>query len=321
MKHIPVLLHETIQSLNLSSGKHVIDCTLGDAGHAEEILKATAPNGKLLGIDADAESLLRAKQFLYQYEDRVTFMRSNFLRLRDIVSETNFGPINGILFDLGWSSPQFEERGRGFSFQKSHEPLDMRYDMHLPCKHTMSDMPTALDGSPLYGPCTAAEMVNTEPVGALARIFREYGEERYAALIAEAIEEKRNDGYVFETVDDLVSVILSVYRKKLKTDKDVPWVGGLHPATKVFQALRIAVNDELGVLEAALRDAVSILAAGGRIAVISFHSIEDRIVKHFFKSQKKVLSLITKKPITASPEEYAANPRARSAKLRVAEHL
>lgn len=321
MRHVPVLLQESIEALALGPSKNVIDCTLGDAGHAEKILEKIAPNGKLLGIDADAESLLRAKQFLYQHEDRVTFVRSNFSRLRDIVSETNFGPVHGILFDLGWSSPQFEERGRGFSFQKSHEPLDMRYDPRLPCKHTMSDMPTALDGSPLYGPCSAAELVNTEPVGVLARIFREYGEERYAALIAQAIEEKRNGGYVFETVSDLVEVILAMYRKKLKTDKDVPWVGGLHPATKVFQALRIVVNDELGALETALLDAVSILAPGGRIAVISFHSIEDRIVKHFFKSQKKLLLLITKKPITASSEESATNPRARSAKLRVAEHL
>ncbi len=300
MRHVPVLLSETIEALKLKSGMHVIDCTLGDAGHAEAILEATAPNGKLLGVDADPEAILRAKQFLYRFGDRVVFVRDNFSGLGESVSRLAFGPVHGIIMDLGWSSPQFEERGRGFSFQKD-EPLDMRYG----------------GGEST----TAADVVNVTREDELERIFREYGEEKLSKEIARAMIEKRRIAPIIRTVQ-LVEVILETYKKKLQSKKDVPWVGGLHPATKVFQALRIAVNNEYGVLEKALPQAINVLAPSGRLAVITFHSGEDRIVKHFFKHQEhKTIRMVYKKPIVCVKEEYEANPRARSAKLRVVEKL
>ena len=318
-RHEPVLPAETIDALALESGANVIDCTLGDAGHSEMILEQTGPDGKLLGIDADPESILRARKFLHAYGDRAVFVRDNFERLSEIIRESSFGPVNGILMDLGWSSPQFAERKRGFSFQISDEPLDMRYDPRLDCEHVAVDPPLSPDGRPLYGRCTAAEIVNTAPEDRLAMILRVYGEEKLHKQIAKKIVQKR-EVYPIESTGDMVDAILEAYREKLKTDKEVPWIGGIHPATKSFQALRIAVNSELDVLEAALPQAIEALAPGGRLAVISFHSLEDRIVKHFFKSQaKKTVNIITKKPITASEEEAAANPRARSAKLRVIE--
>lgn len=303
---MPVLLKEVVESLELKSGMNIIDCTLGDGGHSEQILEATAPQGKLLGIDADPESLLRAKKYLHRFGDRVLYVRSNFSNLAQVMRDTSFGPVNGVIIDLGWSSPQFEERGRGFSFQNKDEPLDMRYDVR-----------SEENG----GGKTAADIVNTISEEELERLFREYGEEQAAKDIAKAIVEQRKKKK-FERVGDLVDAILAVFRKKLGTNKEVPWVGGLHPATKIFQALRIAVNDELGVIEKVLPEAVAILAPGGRLAVITFHSLEDRIVKHFFKAKdSKTIRIITKKPITAGEEEHANNPRARSAKLRVIEKL
>jgi len=320
-RHVPVLLKEVLDALQLQPDKNIIDCTLGDAGHAEEVLKITAPDGKLLGIDADAESILRAKKYLYEFGDRVIFARENFEHLQKIVKENNFQKVQGILMDFGWSSPQFEERGRGFSFEKRDEPLDMRYDTYLKCVHTAKVPPLSVDGKPLYGRCTAAEYVNMKSEEDLEKIFRKYGEEKLSKEIAMAIVEKR-DEYTLETVVDLVDVILEVYRKKLKTQKEVPWVGGIHPATKVFQALRIVVNDELGVIEKVLPQAVEVLEKDGRLVVISFHSLEDRIVKHYFKQQNnKTLKIITKKPIVASEDEIKNNPRARSAKMRVVEKL
>ncbi|OIO18775.1 MAG: 16S rRNA (cytosine(1402)-N(4))-methyltransferase [Candidatus Magasanikbacteria bacterium CG_4_9_14_0_2_um_filter_41_10] len=300
MKHVPVLLRETIDALQLKHGSNIIDCTLGDGGHTEAILKLTIPNGRVLGIDADPESLARAKQFLYSEAERVIFVRENFEHLAKIVSEEKFAPVNGILMDLGWSSPQFEERKRGFSFQNPDEPLDMRYAPH-------NDMKKA---SELLADSTEEE---------LEHIFRIYGEERLSKEIAVAIKAYEQG---INNTSDLVNIVLAVYRKKLKTDKEVPWVGGLHPATKVFQALRIAVNDEFGVIDRALPQAIEILAPGGRLAVISFHSGEDRIVKHYFKSlDKKTIRIITKKPIVASEQEAKENTRARSAKLRVVEKI
>lgn len=300
-RHIPVLLNETIDQLALGPGKNVVDCTLGDAGHSTAILSATKPNGKLLGIDADPEAILRAKHFLHDHLDRITLVRSNFVHLGEIVKEETYGPIHGILMDLGWSSPQFEERGRGFSFQKD-EPLDMRFE-----------------GS--HGGQTAAEIIAQASVDELTDIFADYGEERFARDIAKEIEHARKESPI-KTTNELTEVVLRAYRKKLRTDKDVPWVGGLHPATKVFQALRIAVNRELDVLKEVLPQAIETLAAGGRLAVITFHSLEDRIVKHYFKSiDGKGARIITKKPIIPSDAEGEENPRARSAKLRVIEKL
>ncbi|PIR76034.1 MAG: 16S rRNA (cytosine(1402)-N(4))-methyltransferase [Candidatus Magasanikbacteria bacterium CG10_big_fil_rev_8_21_14_0_10_42_10] len=300
MRHIPVLLHEVIDALQLSPGSNVIDCTLGDGGHTAEMLKHTAPNGLVLGIDADPESLARAKQFLYGEADRVTYVRENFEKLAEIVAEEKFRPVNGILMDLGWSSPQFEERKRGFSFQNPDEPLDMRYTPHSEMK-------------------TAAALLAESSEEELEHIFHTYGEEKLSKEIAHAIKAYEQS---INNTSDLVNIVLDVYRKKLKTDKEVPWVGGLHPATKVFQALRIAVNDEFGVIERALPQAIDVLEPGGRLAVISFHSGEDRIVKHYFKSQeKKTIRIITKKPIVASEQEAKENTRARSAKLRVVEKI
>lgn len=320
-RHIPVLLQEVIDGLALRPGMRIVDCTLGDAGHAEPILQAIGPDGRLLGIDADPESLLRAKQFLRDYGDRAVFVRDNFSRLKDILKEEHFVPVDGILFDLGWSTPQFEDRGRGFSFQQPNEPLDMRYDTRMDCEHVAAAPAVSLDGVELYGRCTAAEIVNNKSEQELERIFRQYGEEKQSKAIARAIVEKRKE-FAIETVGDFVDIILAVYRKKLGTQKEIPWVGGTHPATKVFQALRIVVNEELDVLKKILPDAVDSLASDGRIAVISFHSLEDKIVKHFFKSrQETTLRILTKKPIVCSDAEKENNPRARSAKLRIAQKI
>ncbi len=319
MRHVPVLLNEVTDALQLKPGMQVVDCTLGDAGHAEKILEKittedgprkgpSGPRGKLLGIDADIESILRAKQYLYNFGEQAIFVRDNFVNLSKIVAEQKFSPVNGILLDLGWSSPQFEERGRGFSFIKPDEKLDMRY------------------GS---GGKTASELLNELDESELEKIFREYGEEKLSREIAKAVTEKRKTK-VIEQVGDLVEIILAVYRTKLNTEKTVPWVGGLHPATKVFQALRIAVNDELGVIEKVLPQAIEVLAPsgsagspqGGRLAVITFHSLEDRIVKHYFQKQNnKTIKIVTKKPIICSKEESKSNPRAGSAKLRVVEKI
>ncbi len=300
-RHFPVLLAETIESLQLRPGHNVIDCTLGDAGHSEEMLKHTAPDGRLLGIDADPESLLRAQQFLHEHQDRITLVRDNFSQLENIVRNASFGPVHGILMDFGWSSPQFADRGRGFSFQNPNEPLNMRYD-----------------GSQKL---SAGELVNTYSEQEIEKILREYGEEKLSKEIAKAIVESRKTKQI-ETVGDLVEIILQTYRKKLKTEKEIPWIGGLHPATKSFQAIRIAVNDELGVIRRALPQAVEVLAPGGRLAVITFHSLEDRIVKHYFKSVPSThIRIITKKPLEASEAEYADNPPSRSAKLRVIEKI
>jgi 16S rRNA (cytosine1402-N4)-methyltransferase len=304
MRHEPVLVNEVMDALDLKPGKKIIDCTLGDAGHSEKILEKIAPTGVLLGIDMDPEAILRAKQFLYRFDQRAVCVRENFEHLTTIVEEKKFGPVDGILMDFGWSTPQFEDRFRGFSFQNPEEPLDMRY------------------GAGLQKTETAVGILNTRRSEELEKIFHEYSEESLSREIAEAIIERRKEK-LFEKVGDLVEVVLETYRKKLKTDKEIPWIGGLHPATKVFQALRIAVNDELGVIERVLPQAIEVLARGGRLAVITFHSLEDRIVKHYFKKlviQEHVVS-ITKKPVVCSPEEAERNSRARSAKLRVVQKI
>ena len=309
MRHVPVLINEVMDALNLKPGMNVIDCTLGDGGHSEKILEATSPNGKLLGIDVDPESLLRAKQFLYRFEGRVTYVRENFIHLKKIVEENSFLGVQGILMDFGWSSPQFADRERGLSFQNPNELLDMRFG---------SSFNTPIFG--LNNP-TAAELLNTLTHEQLEYIFSAYGEENLSGEIARHIQECRKSKSV-ETVGDLVEIILQVYRKKLNTDKEIPWIGGLHPATKVFQALRIAVNDELGVIEKVLPDAIDVLESGGRLAVITFHSLEDRIVKHYFKSiDEKTIKIISKKPVVCGEQEYKQNPPSRSAKLRVIEKL
>ncbi len=302
MRHVPVLLNETIDALHLLPGNQVIDCTLGDAGHSDAMLQKISPSGKLLGIDADPEAILRAKQFLYPYGEQVLCVRDNFVHLQKIAHENNFIP-DAILMDLGWSTPQFAERQRGFSFQND-EPLDMRYSGSV--EHTKQ---------------TAADLLKTETAEQLEYIFRTYGEENLSREIAAAIVAERKEKDI-NTTAALVEIILAVYRKKLNSKKEIPWVGGLHPATKVFQALRIAVNQELEVLEQVLPQAIEVLKSGGRLAVITFHSLEDRIVKHYFKSlENKSIHIITKKPIVCGEEEFKANPPSRSAKLRVIQKI
>ncbi|MBI4098714.1 MAG: 16S rRNA (cytosine(1402)-N(4))-methyltransferase RsmH [Candidatus Magasanikbacteria bacterium] len=286
MLHIPVLLDNVVEGLNLAPGKYVVDCTLGDAGHAEAILRATAPDGKLLGIDADPVALQRAQEFLHEYRDRVIMVQRSFNHLQEIIAQAGGAPVDVILFDLGWSLPQVKERGRGFSFM-ADEPLDMRYD-------------------PNAGQ-TAAELINTSTQDELTRILRLYGEEKQAREIARGLIAARP----VESTQDVVHAVMEVYHGRH---------GKIHPATKTFQALRIATNNELEVLEAALPQAVAALSSGGRIAVITFHSLEDRIVKQFFKAEKQI-RVITKKPIVAHAEELRQNPAARSAKLRIAEKV
>lgn len=300
MRHIPVLLDEVIESLQLKSGKKVIDCTLGDAGHSEKILEKIGEKGKLLGIDADAESLLRAKNNLYRFGDQAVFVRGNFSELKKIAEKNNFVPADSVLMDLGWSTPQFKERGRGFTFG-ADEPLDMRFDVN--------------------SVLTAAQILNEYDVDGLYKIFHEFGEEKLARLIAEEIVLFRK-GTKINTTGQLTELVLQVYRKKLHTDKEIPWIGGIHPATKVFQALRIAVNREFEVLKQALPQAVDILSSGGRLSVITFHSLEDRIVKQFFqKENNRILKIINKKPLIACAKEVESNPSARSAKLRIIEKI
>jgi 16S rRNA (cytosine1402-N4)-methyltransferase len=300
MKHVPVLLVEALDSLQLKPNQNVVDCTLGDAGHSEAMLEKIAPKGKLLGIDLDMEAVLRAKRFLYRFEDRAIIVRDNFSNLLTIADKNDFKNINAILMDLGWSSPQFAERGRGFSFLND-EPLDMRYDA----------------GENF----TAAEIVNSYSENELAGVFKNLGEENLNKEIAEAIVDFRKIKKIAKT-GELTEIILQVYRTKLRTDKEIPWIGGLHPATKVFQALRMEVNHELDNLKKALPQAVELLVSGGRLAVITFHSLEDRIVKQYFRSiANKQVKLVNKKPINPTDEEIKLNPRARSAKLRVIEKL
>ena len=307
MRHIPVLLNEVLENLNLKKGAKVIDCTLGDGGHSEVILESIGLRGKLLGLDADPESILRAKRFLYRFEDQVVFARENFSNLEKVAQENEFVSVDAILFDLGWSSPQFAERSRGFSFDKE-EPLNMRYDNK--CQVFGSD--NCID---------AAHIINKYSLEDLVWIFKNYGEEDLSREIAEEVLTERKIKHI-ATSRELTEIILKVYRKKLRTDKEIPWIGGIHPATKVFQALRIAVNNELEILKNVLPMAFKLLGKSGRLAVISFHSLEDRIVKQFFQSLPYAQAkIITKKPISASEEEIKNNPRARSAKLRVIEKI
>ena len=316
-QHIPVLLKEVVEYLQPAAGQHFIDGTLGGGGHAKSILEATSPNGNLLAIDLDATALTLAKKNLEAFAGRVTFVQDSFAKLKQIYNEQfSLHKVNGILLDLGLSSIELADTDRGFSFQ-IEAPLDMRFDRRQSL--------------------TAAEIVNTWPSNTLTKIFQEYGQERLASEVTKQIITQRQKQKIKNTTE-LVAAILLVYRKKLGSKKEVPWIGGAHPATKVFQALRIAVNDELEQLRQALPQAIEIMQPGGRLAVISFHSLEDRIVKQYLKKEsqdcicppelpvcqcghKAVIKIITKKPIVPSSQEIEINPRSRSAKLRIAQKL
>jgi 16S rRNA (cytosine1402-N4)-methyltransferase len=302
-RHVPVLYHEVLAGLQPRPGGKYIDGTVGAGGHAAGLLSASGPDGRLLGLDRDPAALAAAAELLAPFGARARLVHTSYTRMAEAAAADGFAPVDGILLDLGLSSLQLDDRQRGFAFQ-AEGPLDMRFD-------------------PTSGP-SAAEIVNTWPIEDLAEIIFRYGEDRNGNRIARAIGEARP----LSTTVELAAVIERA-------------VGGrrgerLHPATRTFQALRIAVNGELEAVEAVLPVAVSLLRPGGRLAVIAFHSLEDRLVKRFFREQARgnddarqpfpapfqpVLAEVTRHPVTATPEEAARNPRARSAKLRIAEKL
>ncbi len=280
--HTPVLTKEVIKFLNPQPNENFIDCTLGGGGHAKEILQRNGPKGKVLGIDWDPEMLKNIKA------KRLVLVHDNFANLKDIAEREKCKPISGILFDLGISSDHFEKSQRGFSFQKN-ETLDMR----LNPQHSLD----------------AQKILNFWSRFDIEKILKEYGEEQFAESIAKAIVQERSKTPItktFQLVEIIKNATPSWYSKRK-----------LHWATKTFQALRIAVNSELENLTRVLPQAVSLLSKGGRIIVISFHSLEDRIVKNFLRAEPK-LQIITKKPIVPTFQERKQNPRSRSAKLRVA---
>lgn len=296
MYHESVMMKEALEYLKPKPGENFIDCTLGDGGHTIEILKKIAPDGKALAFELDKKAITAAEERLKQagLMKRVKIINDNFRNLKKYAAGKK---IDGILADLGLRSGQLEQGGGGFSF-KSDEPLDMRFG-----KQGKS----------------AAEIVNTYSTEELAKIFREYGEEKNYLFIARAIAEARRE-HPIKTTGELVEIILDFYRRKLKTKKEIPWVGRIHPSTRVFQALRIEANDELGALKQLLEDGIDVLSSGGRMAIISYHSLEDRIVKRFYRTSPHLV-IKTKKPMTPSEEEAQKNRRARSAKLRVAEKI
>jgi len=294
MNHIPVLLKEVLKYLNPQAGQNFIDCTIGFGGHALSILKRIAPQGKILGIELDEKVLEIFKKKITS--ERLILVQGNFTDLKKIAKENSFYPINGILFDVGMSSWQIEKSGRGFSFRKN-EPLDMRFGSRT------SKSPKSL---------TAEEIINQWSEEELIKIFQEYGEERYARKIAYLICRARQVQLI-KTTNQLVEVIQQAVPIRYQHRR-------IHFATRTFQALRIAVNDELNNLKKALPQALEILEKNGKLAIISFHSLEDRIVKIFFRETAKEgnLDILTKKPIRPSQGEVNLNPRSRSARLRVA---
>ena len=304
MTHIPVLYQEIIHALQPQRGGRYVDGTLGAGGHARGILEACSPDGLLLGLDVDPQALALARETLAPYEQRTHLVQASHITLNQQLAALKWDSIDGIVLDLGASSMQFDNAERGFSFMQDG-PLDMRFG------------PSALQ--------SAADLVNTLDQDDLSDLIFRYGEDRDARRIARAIVENRP----FHTTRELVAVI----------EKASPRRGDrMHPATQTFQALRIAVNDELAAVEKTLPQAVAALRSGGRCAVISFHSLEDRIVKDYFRElskdiinppyeriyeveRKAVIKNITKKPIIATDLETKDNPRARSAKLRVVEKI
>ncbi|OPL12000.1 MAG: hypothetical protein AVO34_01940 [Firmicutes bacterium ML8_F2] len=298
MEHQPVLLKEVLKYLDPQSGENFIDCTFGFGGHALAILKKVKPTGKVLGIDSDKKALAQTKT----KNKNLILTQGNFADLKRIVEEQKFQPVNGILFDLGISSWQIDKSQKGFSFQKD-EPLDMRFDQGK------NDL-------------TAEQIVNYWEESELEKIFREYGEERFSKKIARNICLVRQNRNI-KTTSHLVEVIKQAIPGKFQHGRTphsrTSSLRGRHFATRIFQALRIAVNDELNNLELALNQSLGILEANGRLAVISFHSLEDRIVKNSFREQAKEnnLKILTKKPVQPTEQEIEYNKRSRSAKLRV----
>ncbi|MBA7688301.1 Ribosomal RNA small subunit methyltransferase H [subsurface metagenome] len=300
--HIPVLVKETIEALAIQPGGRYIDCTLGGGGHAAAILGQSSPGGQLLGIDADPEAIKIAKAKLQAYSDSILLINGNFVNLRAVCNKYAFYPVHGILFDLGLSSLQLNGNNRGFSFLYD-APLDMRLS---PSQEV-----------------TAADIVNTSSEVELTRIIKTYGEEAHGRQIAHRIVQERPIATTLQLVEAIERAVRG-------------WRGRIHPATKTFQALRIAVNHELEHLQAALKQAIDLLGFEGRLVVISYNSLEDRIVKQLMQRESRdcicppgtptcicehtaCLRLITRRVITPSPTEVQLNPRSRSAKLRAAE--
>ena len=288
MLHTPVLLKETLKLLAPADNGIYVDGTLGLGGHTRAILEQCGPTGKVIGFDRDGDAISLAQRNLADYGKRVTFIRRNFAEIKKGLSELDIAHVDGLLLDIGLSSLQLDASGRGFSF-KGNEPLDMRMDDR--------------------GQVTAADLLNRRSADELADIFYYYGEERHARRIAARIvSERKKIG--FETTGQLVAVVAQAIPKRFHPKK-------IHVATKVFQALRIAVNGELESLARILDETVDILKPGGRVCVISFHSLEDRLVKWKFR-ENPALKVLTKKPVVPSAAEQELNPRARSAKLRAA---
>lgn len=283
--HTTVLLHESIDGLNLHAGSVYLDGTLGSGGHAEYALSKGA---SIIGLDQDAEAIERSKKRL----TGGTFIQENYRNLDIALDSINIEKIDAFMLDLGLSSDQFETSGRGFTFQKD-EPLLMTFKRN----------PTEED-------LTAREIVNTWDEENIADIIYGYGDERYARRIAKSIVESRPIETTFQLVEAVKLGTPSAYHR-----------GRIHPATKTFQALRITVNDEINTLKEGLKKGFERLSKGGRMAVISFHSIEDRVTKRFFKEKQEEANILTKKPIVPSDEEKVRNPRSRSAKLRIIEKL
>lgn len=302
--HQPVLYQQVMNALAPEKGSLFLDGTLGAGGHAKGILQASTPHGQLLGLDRDAEAMKMARQRLRAYKDRLILRQASYRNAPDILDQVGWKRVNGILLDLGVSSMQIDQPQRGFSFMEDG-PLDMRFDQDQEV--------------------TAADLLNSLEEPELASIIWEYGEERYSRQIARAIVDARP----IQTTRDLARLVQSV----------VPGHGSqIHPATRTFQALRIATNEELEVLSTALPELLNRLAPAGRIAIISFHSLEDRIVKQYFKKESSdclcppkqpvctcghqaSIKVLTKKPVRPDKHEIEHNPRARSARLRVAEKL
>ena len=301
--HVPVLLQEVLDGLQVHPGGMYIDCTVGTGGHARGILERSSPDGRLLGIDLDASAIEVATRQLSPYTQRTTLVCDSFARLREIASDREHVPADAVLLDLGVSSFQLRQGGRGFSFQEPG-PLDMRFDRD--------------------GEITAHYLVNELTEAELAGILAEYGEEPKSRSISRAVVRNRP----LETTLELANLVVRTVGRRRK----------LHPATRTFQALRIAVNEELKALSEVLPQTLDVLASGGRIAVIAFHSLEDRLVKRFMTREardcicppeipvcachhRRTLQVLTRKPIRPSPAEISANPRSRSAKLRIAERL
>ena len=298
MPHKPVLLQEAVESLRLRPGFVAMDATLGGGGHAAEMLRRIRPGGRLIGVDRDPAAIERCRKIL-QGSD-VSLCRANYSQAAEVLDSLNIDFVDGVILDAGFSSDQLEDAGRGFSFE-CEGPLDMRMDPGIQK--------------------TAKDLIYDLSKSEMEALFRSYGEERWAKRFAERICDARERMAINSTLD-LAGVIESAMpaAMRFKKGQRPPWARH-HPATRVFQALRIAVNDELGSLAQALPAAWKRLRPGGRLAVISFHSLEDRIVKRQFKewSVRKEGTLVFKKPVLPSEEEIRENPRARSAKLRVVE--